>query len=109
MCRLLEIISYKIFGVQKEDFLLECLNSAGTKTYRVEEIPADQVSLAHDELLVPVAHFNKEIFSTFGVPFFLKIKNVSTPGPRLCLCPLKGAGGIMFSGCPSISSSVLIS
>ena len=71
----MEIISYKIFGVQKEDFQLECLNTTGTKTYRIEEIPRDQVDLSPDELLVPVAHFNKEIFSTFGVPFFLKIRN----------------------------------
>ncbi|ELT89456.1 hypothetical protein CAPTEDRAFT_149911 [Capitella teleta] len=73
--RLLEIISYKIFGVQKEDFLLECVNTTGTKTYRIEEIPRDQLELTAEELLVPVAHFNKEIFSTFGVPFFLKIRN----------------------------------
>ena len=58
-CRLLEIISYKIFSIQREDVLLECLNSPGTKTYRIEEVPADQLHPADDELLIPVAHFHK--------------------------------------------------
>lgn len=57
--RLLEIISYKIFAVQREDVSLESLNVAGTKTYRVEEIPLDEDDLKDDELLVPVAHFHK--------------------------------------------------
>lgn len=73
--RLLEIISYKIFSVQREDVQLDSLGNAGTKTLRVEEIPKDELDLADDELLIPVAHFHKEVFSTFGVPFLLKIKN----------------------------------
>ena len=117
--RLLEIISYKIFALQKEDVSLDFLNSPGTKTYRVEEIPKDEMYLEKDELLVPVAHFHKvglqlcppdlygmnygawgsrkqskptdklkdegevcadawgvlqEAFSTFGIPFLLKVK-----------------------------------
>ena len=52
---------------------------AGTKTYRVEEIPASEEDMKDDELLVPVAHFHKELFSTFGIPFLLKIKHVSMP------------------------------
>jgi ubiquitin carboxyl-terminal hydrolase 7 len=39
--------------------LLECLNSAGTKTYRIEEIPKDELDLGEEEILVPVAHFQK--------------------------------------------------
>lgn len=70
------MISYKIFSVQREDIQLECLNSAGTKTFRIEEIPKDELHLNDDELLIPVAHFYKEIFSTYGVPFLLKIKQV---------------------------------
>lgn len=73
--RLLEVISYKIYTVQREDMLLEALNPSGaTKSYRIEEIPKDQVNLGSDEVLIPVAHFHKEVFSTFGVPFLLKIK-----------------------------------
>ncbi|XP_013784489.1 ubiquitin carboxyl-terminal hydrolase 7-like [Limulus polyphemus] len=73
--RLLEVISYKIFLIQREDVQLECLNPAGTKTYRIEEIPKDELHLEDDELLVPCAHFHKEVFSTFGVPFLLRIKH----------------------------------
>ncbi|KAJ8318152.1 hypothetical protein KUTeg_003243 [Tegillarca granosa] len=69
------VISYKIYTVQREDMLLEALNPSGaTKSYRIEEIPKDQVNLGSDEVLIPVAHFHKEVFSTFGVPFLLKIK-----------------------------------
>ncbi|GFR16255.1 ubiquitin carboxyl-terminal hydrolase 7 [Trichonephila clavata] len=72
--RLLEIISYKIFAVQREDMPLDSLANAGTKSLRIEEIPNDELEIADDELLIPVAHFQKEVFSTFGVPFLLKIK-----------------------------------
>lgn len=30
--------------------------------------------LADDEMLVSCAHFQKEVFSTFGIPFLIKIK-----------------------------------
>lgn len=75
--RLLEVISYKIFCIQREDVQLECLNPAGSKTFRIEEIPKEEMHVSDDEALVPVAHFNKEVFTTFGVPFLLKIKHVS--------------------------------
>lgn len=40
--------------------MLEVLNSGGaTKTFRIEEVPSDEVSIADDETLVPVAHFHK--------------------------------------------------
>lgn len=57
--RLLEIISYKILTVQSEDTLLDCINPTNSKTLRIEEIPAEEVQLGEDELLVPVAHFHK--------------------------------------------------
>jgi len=44
---------------------------------RIEEIPRDEVNLADDEMLIPVAHFHKDIFSSFGIPFFIKVKHVS--------------------------------
>jgi len=58
-CRLVEIISNKIFNVQKDDVQLECINNAPTKLYRIEEIPKDELDLADDEIIVQVAHFNK--------------------------------------------------
>ncbi|TWW69657.1 Ubiquitin carboxyl-terminal hydrolase 7 [Takifugu flavidus] len=73
--RLLEIVSYKIIGVHQEDELLECLSPAASRTFRIEEIPLDQVDLDKDgEMLIPVAHFHKEVFGTFGTPFLLKIR-----------------------------------
>lgn len=73
--RLLEVISYKIYTIQREDSYLESMNPAGaTKSYRIEEIPMEEVTLGDNETLIPVAHFHKEVFSTFGVPFLLKIK-----------------------------------
>lgn len=73
--RLLEVISNKIYSIQKEETLLDAINMSGsTKTYRIEEIPKDEVTLKDNETLIPVAHFHKEVYSTFGVPFLLKIK-----------------------------------
>ncbi|XP_072125057.1 ubiquitin carboxyl-terminal hydrolase 7 isoform X1 [Mobula birostris] len=72
--RLLEIVSYKIIGVHQEDELLECLSPATSRTFRIEEVPLDQVELdKENELLIPVAHFHKEVFGTFGIPFLLRI------------------------------------
>jgi hypothetical protein len=45
---------------------------------RIEEIPPDELNLAEDELLVPVAHFSKDVYATFGTPFVVKVKHVST-------------------------------
>lgn len=45
--------------------------------YRVEEIPKDEMELGENELLVPVNHFSKEVYSTFGTPFLIKIVHVS--------------------------------
>lgn len=45
--------------------------------YRVEEIPKDEMVLGENELLVPVNHFSKEVYSTFGTPFLIKIVQVS--------------------------------
>ncbi|ELK30388.1 Ubiquitin carboxyl-terminal hydrolase 7 [Myotis davidii] len=71
---LLEIVSYKIIGVHQEDELLECLSPATSRTFRIEEIPLDQVDIdKENEMLITVAHFHKEVFGTFGIPFLLRI------------------------------------
>ena len=51
-----------------------------TKSYRLEEIPKDQEELQEGEILVPVAHFSKEIFSTFGSPFLILLVQGDTVG-----------------------------
>lgn len=73
--RLLEIVSHKLFKVEVEDTLIDCLNVASTKVYRIEEVPAEQVNLPPDAFTIPVAHFHKEIFSTFGIPFLITARN----------------------------------
>ncbi|ESO09431.1 hypothetical protein HELRODRAFT_97558 [Helobdella robusta] len=73
--RLLDIVSYKIMKEEKDDSLLDCLNTTSAKVYRIDEISMKEMNLAPDEFIVPVAHFHKEIFSTFGVPFFIHLKN----------------------------------
>ena len=58
--RLLEVISYKIYSIQREDVSLDALTGQGaTKSYRIEEIPVDEVNMGSDETLIPVAHFHK--------------------------------------------------
>ncbi|XP_063971847.1 ubiquitin carboxyl-terminal hydrolase 7 isoform X1 [Diachasmimorpha longicaudata] len=73
--RLLEVHCNRLMPGPKDDTSLETLNALGNKTYRIEEVPKDEVNLAEDEILVPVAHFHKDIFSTFGIPFMFKIKH----------------------------------
>ena len=80
--RLLEILSCKINHIIPNDIILECLNPAGTKSYRIEEVPQDQAKLEPNEFFLAVAHFQKESYQTFGVPFLLKVKHVSA----LCVC-----------------------
>ena len=53
---------------------IDHLTNTTQKSYRIEEISADQRDLGEDELLVPVAHYQKEPYSTFGHPFLLKVK-----------------------------------
>jgi len=73
--RIFEINCNKIAYGPREDAPLETLNTAAPKIYRIEEIPRDEVNLADDEMLIPVAHFHKDIFSSFGIPFFIKVKH----------------------------------
>lgn len=72
--RLTEINCNKVTLGPKEDTSLESLGQCSPKTFRIEEVPRDELHLADDEMLVPCAHFHKEVFSTFGCPFLVKIK-----------------------------------
>ena len=72
--RLLEITSNRIIQILKDDVLVECLNSTASKSYRIEEIPKDELNIEPNEFLMPVAHFYKETIQTFGTPFLLKLK-----------------------------------
>lgn len=79
--RIFEVQSCKIVQMIKEEAGLDSLSQPGAqgKIYRIEEIPKDEIELQEDEMLLPVAHFHKDAYAAFGIPFFLKIKNVSNP------------------------------
>jgi hypothetical protein len=70
----LEIVSYKIQSIVYEEIRLDMLNTSPPRWFRVEEIPKDELEIGDDELLIPVAHFSKEIYSGFGIPFLLKVR-----------------------------------
>lgn len=76
--RLLEIQSHKIFSICRTDLRIDCFANTHTKTFRVEEIPPDQLQVAENEMLVPVGHYQKEPYSAFGNPFLLKVKDGET-------------------------------
>lgn len=49
------------------------------KFLRIEEIPMDEMNLDDQvEALVPVIHFHKNLFTTFGVPLLIKICDQET-------------------------------
>lgn len=57
---------------------IDNLTNTTQKSYRIEEIPADQREIGEDEMLVPVAHYHKEAYTAFGHPFLLKVKEGET-------------------------------
>ncbi|XP_018496359.1 ubiquitin carboxyl-terminal hydrolase 7 [Galendromus occidentalis] len=77
--RLLEIVSYKIVSIQPETTNLDNLN-VSNKTYRIEEVPKEQLEDVDNDhtVLLPCSHYQKEIFTTFGTPFLLKIHHGET-------------------------------
>ena len=43
----------------------------------------DQVDIdKENEMLITVAHFHKEVFGTFGIPFLLRIHQVRRPSAK---------------------------
>ncbi|XP_060521700.1 ubiquitin carboxyl-terminal hydrolase 7 isoform X3 [Cylas formicarius] len=72
--RLTEVNCHKLSMGPKEDTPLESFATVASKIYRIEEIPQDELVIGEDEMLVPCAHYQKDVFATFGIPFFIKIK-----------------------------------
>lgn len=82
--RLVEIVASRLQRVIKEDLLIETLeNQMANKAYRVEQVLPEEIALNNnltfnvsegEEYLLPIAHFTKEIYATFGSPFLLKIR-----------------------------------
>ena len=50
------------------------------KCYRLEVIPGDQEELQEGDILVPVAHFSQQVYSTFGSPFLILLSQGNTVG-----------------------------
>ncbi|KFD50779.1 hypothetical protein M513_08320 [Trichuris suis] len=72
--RIVLISSHRLTSILPLDHMLEQVpyNSA----LRVEEVPLDQVIVdSKTEYLLPVTHFHKDTYHTFGVPFYIKIRN----------------------------------
>lgn len=74
--RLLEIMSYKITAIFPKEKSLDDLviYGQGARTYRIEIIPDDQKEIENDEVLICIAHFQKDSFNTFGTPILVKVK-----------------------------------
>lgn len=82
--RLVEIVGSRLHRIFREDALIETLDNtqaSGNKYYRVEQILPEEFSLINNlnsnngqDYLLPIAHFSKEIYATFGSPFLLKVK-----------------------------------
>lgn len=52
----------------------ETSTAANQKNYRIEEIALDEQNLDEAiEMLIPVVHFNKNLYTMFGIPFLIKI------------------------------------
>jgi len=76
--RLVEIASYKIHRVVPNGTSLDTLVQQTPKSYRIEIIPQEELIMDADSILVPVMHFQKELFTAFGIPFYVKITDNET-------------------------------
>ena len=73
--RLEEIVGSKIHRIFKDEISIESLDpQQANKSYRVDLVLSEETILSDGEYLLPVAHFSKEIYATFGSPFLMKIK-----------------------------------
>eukprot|EP00794_Sanderia_malayensis_P008888 gene8888-9838_t len=73
--RLLEIVSNKVYRVVPEDQPLDQLVPQSQRTYRLEPLSDEDLSPQKDSVMVHVAHYSKEVYNTFGVPFIFSLKD----------------------------------
>jgi len=76
--RLVEILSSKIQRIVPGTNSLDALVQQPQKQYRIEEIPLDEIETDQNSMLVPVIHFQKEAYTAFGTPFYIKITEGET-------------------------------
>jgi ubiquitin carboxyl-terminal hydrolase 7 len=73
--RLVEVVSHRIASIVEDEMSADVVqNAAVNRYYRAEEIFPEDTASGQDEIIVQIAHFHKEARSTFGVPFFFKIR-----------------------------------
>jgi len=77
--RVVEIVSNKITRTISTNISLDSL-VLPAKTYRIEEIPEEELTDDKNSMLIPVMHFQKEAYIAFGTPFYLKITEGETVG-----------------------------
>ncbi|XP_037936694.1 ubiquitin carboxyl-terminal hydrolase 7-like [Teleopsis dalmanni] len=86
--RLLKVSNHKIVAIIEQNVSFETLQKSyepmipcnPQKTFRIEEIPTEDLQLTENEMLIPVTHFSKELYNAFGVPFLIKAANGETYG-----------------------------
>lgn len=80
--RLIEIVSNRVHNIIPSEMTVETLlqqaMTAPNKSFRLEEIAVDELDIQDGDYLLPVAHFSKEVYTTFGSPFMIKIKKEDT-------------------------------
>ncbi|XP_066936124.1 ubiquitin carboxyl-terminal hydrolase 7-like [Clytia hemisphaerica] len=76
--RLVEIAQFKIHRVVPNGTSLDSLVLQAPKTYRIEAIPQEEIIMEPNSILIPVMHFQKELFTAFGTPFFVKLSDGET-------------------------------
>ncbi|PAA46731.1 hypothetical protein BOX15_Mlig008704g1, partial [Macrostomum lignano] len=63
----------RIFSEHSRD--LPLIRLQPSKSLRAEEVPPDELQVGPNELVVYAAHFNKDTYNQFGVPFTVKIRD----------------------------------
>ncbi|XP_053607291.1 ubiquitin carboxyl-terminal hydrolase 7 isoform X3 [Plodia interpunctella] len=73
--RIVEVACHKILPGPDPELTLDQVTITPPRLFRIEEIPRDELHLQEDEALVPCAHFHKQVYSTFGIPFYSRVKH----------------------------------
>ncbi|XP_061713292.1 ubiquitin carboxyl-terminal hydrolase 7-like isoform X2 [Cydia pomonella] len=74
--RIVEVSCHKVLPGPDPELTLDQVTIAPPRLYRIEEIPQDELNLQEDEALVPCAHFHKQVYATFGIPFYTRVKHL---------------------------------
>lgn len=76
--RLVEISGCKIIRTIPNSTSLDSLVQQSTKSYRIEVIPLEELVIESNSALIPVMHYQKELVTAFGVPFYVKLTDRET-------------------------------